>query len=160
MIITLGLFLIAQVPPPIAQRSADCVHPVYASDQLLCADPELREIDARFAEAMTRHTPPAGQWIEDAETWFRRSRLCAMKEDHRGCLLGAYRERLALETVRANAQPSRACGHLLLISTGDGTDALFSSSGQLMLVARAVTTAWTPFISMSTKRGRVVFQDS
>lgn len=47
MIIALGLLLIAQaVPPPIAQRSADCAHPVYASDQLVCTDPELRAIDA------------------------------------------------------------------------------------------------------------------
>ena len=160
MIIALGLLLIAQaVPPPIAQRNADCAHPVYASYQLVCADPELRAIDARLAEAMTLRVPPAGQWIEDAETWFRRSRRCAMKEDHRDCLVGAYRERLALETVRANAGPSRDCGHLLLISTSDGARALVSAQGQLMLLAQPATTAWTPFISTSMKRGRIIFRN-
>lgn len=160
MIIALGLVLIAQaVPPPIAQRSADCTHPVYASDQLVCADPELRAIDARLAKAMTLRVTPAGQWIEDAETWFRRSRLCAMKKDHRDCLIGAYRERLALETVRVNAGPSKACGHLLLISTSDRARALFSTGGQLMLLAQPATTAWTPFISTSMKQGRVVFRN-
>lgn len=108
---------------------------------------------------MILRVPPAGQWIEDAETWFRRSRLCAMKEDHRDCLIGAYRERLALETVRANAGSSRACGHLLLVYTSNSAHALFSAKGQLMLLALPATTAWTPFISTSMKRGRIVFRN-
>lgn len=32
----------AAVPPPVEQQAADCARPVYAVDQLICADPALR----------------------------------------------------------------------------------------------------------------------
>lgn len=36
------------VPPPGGQVSADCAAPVYATDQLVCADPGLRALDAQM----------------------------------------------------------------------------------------------------------------
>ena len=47
------------VPPPPDQLVADCTHPTYASDMLVCGDPELlgaRSTGGRFLEAdPTRH---------------------------------------------------------------------------------------------------------
>jgi len=88
----LGPLSARAVPPPSVQFTTDCDEPVYASDQLVCADPELRELNRLLAEwigagivaAVTADTAES-----DAE-WFSRSRMCAFEADHRGCLRAAY----------------------------------------------------------------------
>jgi uncharacterized protein len=88
----------AAVPPPPAQVTADCDAPSYASDQLVCADAELRGLDRllakRIAERGARENGITGN-DGDLE-WFRRSRRCAFEADHRDCLRTAYCLRLAL----------------------------------------------------------------
>lgn len=84
------------VPPPVEQSIADCARPTYASDQLVCTDPELRQIDAQLAEAL--RVPAASNGtsrIESDGEWFKRRSRCAFETDHRICLLQSYRDRLA-----------------------------------------------------------------
>lgn len=84
------------VPPPPGQVSANCTNPTYASDVLVCEDEELLELDLAIAELIATRTEPLAPEIESDQDWFRRSRLCAVAEDHRACLLQAYRKRYAL----------------------------------------------------------------
>ena len=84
------------VPPPVEQSTADCARPVYASDQLLCDDPELRQLDTQLAEVL--RVPAAwngSALIESDSQWFKRRSRCAFESDHRACLLQSYRDRLA-----------------------------------------------------------------
>lgn len=41
----------AAVPPPVEQQTADCARPVYAIDQLICADSALRTEEDQLAAA-------------------------------------------------------------------------------------------------------------
>lgn len=154
----IGLALIAQaVPPPLPQRTADCSRPVYASDQLLCAEPELRVMDRRLATLMSLQSVPQGAWIEDPESWFKRSRLCAMARDHRVCLIDAYRERLALMTLSGPA-PTKQCRRYRLRIDGEGKFALYSADGSLVAVGVSKDSTWRPFVGVTKERGRLVFR--
>jgi len=88
------------VPPPPVQPTAVCDRPVYATDQLVCGDEQLRTVDARlgelYAAADRSGLPDGSQLFESASEWFRRRSLCAFKFSHRSCALAAYRERLAV----------------------------------------------------------------
>ncbi len=86
------------VPPPAFQLTADCNAPVYASDSLVCEDPDLQILDALLASSIAErgNTDSAPEEQGDDEDWFRRSRLCAFEPDHRDCLVSAYCLRLAL----------------------------------------------------------------
>jgi uncharacterized protein len=93
------------IPPPAEQVSADCTAPTYASDQLVCSDPELRALDWKMATLVrqigTDAIDAAAPGIENQYDWLRQRSLCAMKPEHRGCLLQAYRLRIeALERLR------------------------------------------------------------
>jgi uncharacterized protein len=93
------------VPPPVQQLTADCAAPVYASDQLVCEDPELRMLDARMAELLypaPGELPEASVEGEQAE-WFRQSRMCAFEPNHRECLVRAYCARLKQLTSASHA---------------------------------------------------------
>lgn len=84
------------VPPPVEQSTADCARPVYASDQLLCDDPELRQLDTQLAAVL--RVPAAwngSSLIESDSQWFKRRSRCAFETDHRACLVQSYRDRLA-----------------------------------------------------------------
>ena len=94
------------VPPPTDQFSANCTAPTYASDHLVCSDPELRALDWKMAALVlqvgTDAIDAAAPGIQNQYDWFRQRSLCAMKDDHRGCLLQAYRLRIeALERLRS-----------------------------------------------------------
>jgi uncharacterized protein len=85
------------VPPPPGQHTADCRAPVFATDQLVCADPALRALDSEVAALLAEAGPPgASRWIEAQGQWFLRRSRCAFAADHRACAEAAYRERLAL----------------------------------------------------------------
>ena len=88
----------APIAPPLEQVSADCTAPTYASDRLVCADPGLRALDAELARLWAR-AEAAGRVAASAQRaqadWFRQRSLCAFREDHRACVEGAYRARIA-----------------------------------------------------------------
>jgi uncharacterized protein len=88
------------VPPPLEQFTANCDRPSYASDQLVCADRLLSELDRQLREALA-----AGRFddriavdalVEQQDAWFRRRSLCALSIRHAKCLRAAYLERLAV----------------------------------------------------------------
>lgn len=84
------------VPPPMEQLTADCARPVYASDQLVCGDTELRQLDARLAAILNMPAAANGiALIESDDQWFKRRSRCAFETDHRACLVQSYRDRLA-----------------------------------------------------------------
>ncbi|MBA4306338.1 MAG: hypothetical protein C0429_06330 [Sphingopyxis sp.] len=84
------------VPPPVEQSTADCARPVYASDQLVCSDPELRQLDAELAAKSRVPAAWSGSaLIESDGQWFKRRSHCAFESDHRICLLQSYRDRLS-----------------------------------------------------------------
>lgn len=95
------------VPPPVEQSTADCARPTYASDQLVCTDPELRQMDAQLAEVLRIPAALTGtSRIESDGEWFKRRSRCAFETDHRLCLLQSYRDRLAL-IESATQSPAR-----------------------------------------------------
>jgi uncharacterized protein len=101
------------VPPPPGQSAANCGAPTYASDMLVCADPDLRALDARMRDALdaldlTSVVAP-GAWVEPQQDWFERRSLCAFSERHADCLREAYMERIAvLEALqRVASRPAR-----------------------------------------------------
>jgi hypothetical protein len=70
----------------------------YATDRLVCADPGLRALDAEL-ERLWARAEAAGRVavsVQRAQAdWFRQRSLCAFRDDHRGCVEGAYRARIA-----------------------------------------------------------------
>jgi hypothetical protein len=85
------------VPPPPVQVTANCAAPAYASDQQVCQDSELLELDRMLGELIaSRNAAAAGPaTAESDEEWFRRSRMCAFEGDQRDCLRAAYCLRIA-----------------------------------------------------------------
>jgi uncharacterized protein len=88
------------VPPPPEQLHADCASPTYASDQLICSDPQLTAMDRQMAADLLSTgqaaIEPASPFIEAQADWIRRRSLCAMRSDHALCLEHAYDERIAV----------------------------------------------------------------
>lgn len=101
----------APVPPPVEQFTANCGASSYATDQLVCADRELRREDAdmgrrldRIDSAILRGRPPL---LESQSEWFRRRSRCAFERGGRRCAQAAYAERA--QVIRsANVVPDRA----------------------------------------------------
>ncbi len=91
------------VPPPPDQVVADCSHPTYASDMLVCGDPELLGLDRQVADALERIRPATvatpASLLETQEAWFRRRSRCAFSAQHAGCLKAAYSERVMVLDV-------------------------------------------------------------
>lgn len=152
----------AAVPPPVAQGTANCQSPVYASDQLICSDAELwdteQRIDALWRSSQGRAS--MGTWVEDQEAWFRRRALCAFHADHRACLLAADNERLSV-LAAANAEPGGNAASARC--TGDGPprsltlvrrDIQLSAYDQngLVWVALPSRAEWTPFVEWTSGR--------
>lgn len=99
------------VPPPPVQVTADCAAPTYASDQLVCQDSELLELDRVLGGLIaSRNATAAGSvTAESDEEWYRRSRMCAFEDDRRDCLLAAYCLRIAwLDRTGAHLPPGCA----------------------------------------------------
>lgn len=159
----------AAIPPPPYQETANCAQPTYATDHLVCDDPELRALDADLARRLAglRATGgmPASPFIEDQGAWLRRRSLCAFRPDHRDCTLAAYRVR-AIE-LEALSSPS-ASGRAVTCSDGLGsgllhvgpadTLTLVAPQGAIRLVALPKETAGQPFATYRTQRGRTTIR--
>lgn len=158
------------VPPPPGQIGADCVRPVYASDQLVCADPELRAIDVDIAQRSVRTWPldlAQGSRVETPETWFRRRGMCAFEPRHRACLVAAYRDRaLVVSALTSPASDARSlvCGGAwrdrdLRLSIGGCGVMRVTQKGRLFAVATPPLpgSAWKPVVAAKARRAAVVF---
>lgn len=85
------------VPPSTEQMTADCAAPSYATDMLVCHDPDLLALDVELATLWSQVSsgPGGGPAATAAQAaWFRERSLCAFEEDHRGCVDVAYRARI------------------------------------------------------------------
>jgi uncharacterized protein YecT (DUF1311 family) len=100
------------VPPPLEQVVADCAHPTYASDMLVCGDAELLGLDRQVADALKRIRPATvatpASLLEAQDAWFRRRSRCAFSAQHKDCLKAAYSERIAVLDVLGKASPALA----------------------------------------------------
>lgn len=157
------------VPPPVAQTNADCTVPTYASDQLICGDPGLWALDAQLAQRLREQPGRAvGRWIEDQDSWFKRSRLCAFQADHAGCLRAAYAERLAVLSAAADELAGEEAGlcpdRSLRMIRADrlpvGAAALVAKDGSLEGVAiLSSKTGWRPFLTSASSGRNTLFRD-
>ncbi len=90
----------AAIPPPVEQVSANCSAPTYASDRLVCSDPELHALDQEMAKLVSRLgaqvLEPAGPAVESQSAWFKRRSMCAFDRDQRDCLIKSYTQRLRI----------------------------------------------------------------
>lgn len=149
------------VPPPVEQHTADCAHPVFATDQLVCADPALRTLDARLGTLLASASPPESRWVEPQWQWFQRRSRCAFSKDHKGCVEAAYRERLALFEPPPRVEERRAIkcegADLAAVGVQNGKIILFGPLGEVWGLAWSEPSAkvWTPFLT-ALRRGREV----
>jgi uncharacterized protein len=161
MLATLAASAVQPIPPPVDQVTADCVAPVYASDQLVCADPELKSIDLGYrTERDALGDPqlrPDAIWESDVD-WFRRRGRCAFLTAHRECLLAAYGDRRSL--IAAISAALRATGNsacqvtgmtapLHLYHAADGTVVLRNADGIAAVASPegATRAGWVAFAS-------------
>ena len=147
-----GAALQAGVPPPLPKVSADCAHPVYASDQLVCDDPGLLALDQQLVAVLARlpAKPVAGPLIEDQEAWFRRSRQCAFRPDHSACVAQAYRDRIAVLVTETSpvSKPTGRCSRAdMVMAAGNDSSVILTLDGEVIAVATAARPAWQPFVS-------------
>ncbi|WP_225205721.1 lysozyme inhibitor LprI family protein [Novosphingobium huizhouense] len=152
------------VPPPVAQTHAECAAPTYASDQLVCSDPGLREADAAMvavlARAGTQALVPASPGIEPQEAWLRRRSLCAMRSDHAACLRAAYADRTAVLAALAGPGATEAAGwNCPGFGTVRRAGAVWvgaDADGAIVALASPPgASSWTPFVTASEKGGRL-----
>lgn len=106
IVVLAGIGRAAAVPPPPGQAAANCDSPTYASDMLVCADPDLLALDRRMRDLLPASAPDPAlaprPLIEGQEKWFRRRSLCAFSERHAACLRAAYEDRMSvLDALRA-----------------------------------------------------------
>lgn len=145
----------APVPPPIVQIRADCARPQYASDTLVCGDPELAALDAEVAGlAATAPARAAAAIWEDQAEWFRRRSLCAFNANHRDCLIAAYVDRRSvLIAATAPATEKLICTGAWrgLAVTGSlaasGQPVTFRANGALLGVATMKNSGWQPILA-------------
>jgi uncharacterized protein len=151
----------AAVPPPVAQQTADCVRPVYATDQLVCGDPALKALDAELVAALEGFVAPASAWFEPQEAWFKRRSRCAFAEDHAVCAAAAYRERLAVvRPADPDLKPSPArCNDravTAVVLSGDRM-VLIGADGRPLGAALAdkALGSWQPFLTIASPAPRL-----
>jgi uncharacterized membrane protein len=165
------------IPPPPTQSVADCDRPTYASDQLVCADPDLLALDRKLGDLLAA-AASSGQiapvsLVEPQEAWFRRRSLCAFSERHAACLKAAYSERIAVISVVGKVSPEvRRSAQLatcskapwgssdVLIGRGaDGRMAVLDAQTRVLAVAFASPAAadWSPFVRFTTDGTAVRF---
>lgn len=144
------------VPPPPEQQTADCIRPVFATDQLVCSDPALRQLDSQLAAALRTFDSPSGSWLEAQTQWFLRRSRCAFQADHRQCVQLAYAERLAImrplspHAIRASAGCNDALVKMVAIELDRVS--LFDATNTLLGVGLTSTTksnTWVPFLTAS-----------
>lgn len=151
------------VPPPAEQFTADCENPVFATDQLVCADPSLRRMDAQLADGMTGFVRSMSRWIEPQSAWYLRRSRCAFEAGHRSCAMSAYAERLVvILPLRNEARSSEAT------CDDPGIEAVVVEHDRLVLVGPgqrimgvAPTSlsdrAWKPYLSGVRTGNRLKF---
>jgi hypothetical protein len=158
------------LPPPPEQTGADCESPVYASDQLICADPELRVLDADNALKAKRIGPvelTGDSLFETNEIWLRRRSRCAFENNHRACLIDAYRDRARMLSALTSTPTSigkLACGSAwakrdLQVATDDRGTMRVTEGGRLFAVATQPVpgSAWQPAVVGRAKGWTDVF---
>lgn len=162
----LGTLLIAAlsqasaVPPPMMQEGADCMRPVYATDQLVCSDPALAKRDRRMVELLEKLPADRrqGRWIENQWAWFRRSRLCAFQAAQAACVAAAYDERIAvLSALLAPTPPSTGPCVTFPSAAPGGRVVITLAADKVVAVGVAASPSWRPFVSqVVTRRGYVL----
>lgn len=162
------------VPPPVEQLTADCNRPVYASDQLVCEDGELRSLDEKLA-GQVRDKPQLGTlkgstYYEAQSAWFKRRSLCAMKSSHRQCLLTAYAERIrivdAMGSITPTNQALKSCkprkvSEAIRLSRLSSEAILVANlKGEVIGVAfqQDATKVWQPFIRFEKNQSKVLLR--
>jgi uncharacterized membrane protein len=100
------------IPPPPDQVVADCTHPTYASDVMVCGDPDLLDLDRQVADALKRIRPATlatpAPLLEAQGAWFRRRSRCAFSAQHADCLKAAHSERIVVLDVLGRVSPALA----------------------------------------------------
>lgn len=152
------------VPPPVEQSTADCSRPVFASDQLVCSDPELRDLDGELARGLRQNTALLeNDFVENNSQWFKRRSRCAFEAEHRSCLLDAYQDRLsiirgaAMTPVRTLAAKCKLLGRvsLGLLPTGHMSLRSIKTTALIAIASPArVQSPWKPALIL-IDRGRV-----
>jgi uncharacterized protein len=158
MIAALLLSVSAQaVPPPIEQFTANCRAPVYATDQLVCGDRDLRVLDAAIAVATYTlgRAPVAGiaPWLEPQADWFKRRSRCAFEAAHRECATDAYDERMlvlsALSPAGRPSMPAYRCGAVLATPVPAGALRLERKGKPVgAAVRQSPRSGWQPYIRL------------
>lgn len=157
----------AAVPPPVEQQTADCARPVYAIDQLICADPALRAEEGQLAAAWRDARPlTVGDWLEDQSVWFRRRALCAFQTRARACIQAATGERMRV--LAAARQAAAAVGQPAVCSDGVATRTVSlarldrawvaTAQGQIAWVAAPAARNWRPFVVGAGRGSRLEFR--
>jgi uncharacterized protein len=88
----------APVSPPVAQRSAECAAPVYATDTLVCGDPDLRREDEAL-RSTSKRTAWACLMTRPCSNRPRSSfddAAVRISDGQRACVAAAFRERTAV----------------------------------------------------------------
>lgn len=160
------------VPPPVEQLTADCARPVYASDQLVCGDAELRLQDDRLALLLNGRPELAQRngsaFFEAQSAWFKRRSMCAMNAEHRKCLSAAYAERMRVvevvgTTVSANSRQKR-CKlakpfEAVVLASTHANEILMAFSGNEVVglaIQQGNDDQWRPFLRYSKVNSSIV----
>jgi uncharacterized protein len=157
----------AAVPPPVEQQTADCARPMYAVDQLICADPTLRAVENQLAAAWRDARPlPVGDWLEDQSVWFRRRALCAFQTRARACVQAATRERMMV--LAAARQAATVAGQPAVCSDGVSSRTVSlarldrawvaTAQGQIAWAGAPATRDWRPFVVGAGRGSRLEFR--
>lgn len=150
---------VAAVPPPIPQRVADCAAPTYASDQLVCGDEGLLALDRQLATLLAAGPASAEVAIEPQDDWFRRSRMCARRADHKLCLAAAYGERIAIlealarpETATPKWKAAKCGGKPARVARLSDTVFVVNAAGRTSAVSIAVEDGvWAPYRAIAPR---------
>jgi uncharacterized protein len=154
-----GIVQPSPIPPPLEQQTADCVRPVFATDQLVCSAPDLRQLDRDLAAALATFPIQTSSWLEPQSQWFLRRSRCAFQSNHGACVRQAYQERRA---VLGPALPSSrfvtaVCSdpRVSRVAFEGERTVLFDARGLVIGVGQPLTRAngWTPYLSV-TRSGR------
>jgi uncharacterized protein len=153
------------VPPPPEQSTADCRNPTFATDQLVCTNPDLRALDTQLAELLVGATEPVSKWFEPQGQWLLRRSRCAFSEAHAECARAAYRERIALlRPLEPGARmlPARCdASEIKSVAVSPERIVLLDKSGRVLGVAQNADARgnWQAFLVI-LRRDRKIFMRS